>query len=458
MSLEKLIESYYAPKKGNELLIQLIENKINEVFIPATTRINLPSGKGEREKVSKKGEVEKLPPTKEYEDLKKLFLGIVNRGNTLSERLNVVSQFLNIDKSQVAQMPVDQAFSSMLLIQELKESLEKLNPSAAGFQMETIISQILQGSILDNNSIVDVQKSSGDFLSDYSLKTLSYDNLKIGGSFYNFCEKFAEIEKKRGEVEQYEYVIITKDTSKGIYKFYEWKVDYNEFYKIIVKPTGFLDTGIKNGVFVIDTSKISIEDFKVLAQKGVQEKGGLRRTYKLSKKIYERTDNKGNIVYFITVPPLGSEEDANDMFSNLQTKQATKAFTPATAMMQRFSDLRFIDLQKDLFTNAQNFKLETQFNITQNVINKNIKEGGALKATFDLSDNNLKVVESKYQDTLVGKMTQILRDNEIVLRSMNEYFATHEKQKAEQALSGMTAVKDGFKEFSKQVSPDIAEI
>ena len=32
MSLEKLIESHYAPKKGNELLIKLIESKLNEAF------------------------------------------------------------------------------------------------------------------------------------------------------------------------------------------------------------------------------------------------------------------------------------------------------------------------------------------------------------------------------------------------------------------------------------------
>ena len=32
MSLEKLIESYYAPKKGNDLLIKLIESKINEAY------------------------------------------------------------------------------------------------------------------------------------------------------------------------------------------------------------------------------------------------------------------------------------------------------------------------------------------------------------------------------------------------------------------------------------------
>ena len=32
MNLEKLIESHFAPKKGNDLLIQLIENKLNEEF------------------------------------------------------------------------------------------------------------------------------------------------------------------------------------------------------------------------------------------------------------------------------------------------------------------------------------------------------------------------------------------------------------------------------------------
>ena len=32
MNLEELIESHFAPKKGNDLIIQLIENKLNEAF------------------------------------------------------------------------------------------------------------------------------------------------------------------------------------------------------------------------------------------------------------------------------------------------------------------------------------------------------------------------------------------------------------------------------------------
>jgi hypothetical protein len=435
MSLEKLIESHYAPKRGNELLIEMIESKLNEQAfgsIYSKARINLLSGN---------------PETEAYKELQSLFSGLFKgQGELLSDRLATVNSFLTADKAQVKSFPINVAFSSILLIQELKEALEKLEASSAGFQMETIIAQIIQGSKLANNSIVDVikiQKSSGgeEFIRDYSIKTLSATSLKIKGSFLNLCKKFANLERN----EEYEYLIITKDIKNGVYRFYEWVLPYENFFTQITYPKGFLEAGGNDGNFIFK------DDVDLQAIEKLIQKEGLSLEI-LSKKITESQN-----IYYLYFPIL-TEKEADSILSRIQTGYESATYRNAgEAMIDRFKNLEFIEDNKDLFTNADAFSLETQFSISKGVIDANVKESGALIGEFYLSDERLQQISDEYQKTLVGKMNQILKDNQEVLSNMNSYFSTMNKESAENTFQAMTKVRKGFRQFTSKVTPEISD-
>ena len=394
MNLEKLIESHFAPKKGQDLLVQLIENHLSEqAFGPiySKARINLLSGD---------------PNTEAYKELQGLFSGLFKgEGEALENRIATVNSFLSADKSQVKDFPINVAFSSILLIQELKEALEKLEASTAGFQMETIIAQIIQGAKLANNSIVDVikvqKKGDNEFIRDYSLKTLSATSLKIKGSFLNLCKKFSEI----GPNEEYEYLIITKDTKNGIYKFYEWVLPYESFFTQITYPKGFLEAGGENGDFIF-RDNVDLKAVNAIFAKD-----------KIHTEISSKIDRQGKKVNFIHFAVL-TERSSDAILSRINTGYRSDVYKNAgAAMVDRFKKLKFVEDNKDMFINAEGFELETQFSIASTVIQRNIVEASAKVGEFDLSDKRLESISNEYKKTLVGKMNQILKDNQEIGRA-----------------------------------------
>jgi len=126
-------------------------------------------------------------------------------------------------------------------------------------------------------------------------------------------------------------------------------------------------------------------------------------------------------------------------------------------MVDRFRNLQFIEDNKDLFTNADSFSLETQFSISKGVIDANIKGSEALIGEFNLSDERLQQISNEYQKTLVGKMNQILKDNQEVLSSMNSYFSTMNKESAENTFQAMTKVRKGFRQFTTKATPGVSD-
>lgn len=433
MNLEELLDNYYAPKKGNELLVKLIESKLEEqAFGPiySKSRINLLSGD---------------PSTEAYKELQGLFSGLFKgEGELLSDRIASVNSFLQADKTQVKEFPINVAFSSILLIQELKEALEKLEASTAGFQMETIVAQLIQGSKLANNSIVDVvkvqRKGEEEFVKDYSIKTLSATSLKIKGSFLNLCKKFAAI----GKNEEYEYLIITKDTKNGIYKFYEWVLPYESFFTQITYPKGFLEAGGDNGRFIVKPGA----DPKIVNSLIAKDKLTIT---------LETARSKAGEQYFYIQFPVLTERSADVILNRIQAGLERSYRNAGEAMADRFKNLKFIQDNKELFINADSFELDTQFSIASSIIQTNISESAAKIGEFNLSDQRLEQISNEYKKTLVGKMNQILKDNQEVLRNMNAYFTSLSKESAENTFTAMSKVRKGFRQFTSKATPETIE-
>ena len=207
-------------------------------------------------------------------------------------------------------------------------------------------------------------------------------------------------------------------------------------------PKGFLDPGVENGVFIFKDG-FDLKKFMQEAANGIKV---AKQTYFFTKKIQENIDSQGKKVYYVRIPPLTSI-GADEAFLQYG----------ASAVFERYRNLKFIENRKQYFINADGLEVESQFWLSSTVIRKNISEGDALIGEFNLSDERLKALSNEYRETLVGKMNQILKDNQEVLSSMNAYFTSLSKENAENTFQAMTKVREGFKQFTTQATPGTPE-
>ena len=115
MSLEKLIESHYAPKKGNELLVKLIESKLNEDFNIPVPEITAGIGKGEVKDLRKI-----------YQDMLSTPLGRnITKKTSMKERIDIINQYLDPQKSNIPNMNLQDFIASFIYIQEFEKIIRE---------------------------------------------------------------------------------------------------------------------------------------------------------------------------------------------------------------------------------------------------------------------------------------------------------------------------------------------
>lgn len=398
MSLEKLIESYYAPKKGNELLIQLIENKLEEqlgipkVFVPSP--IDIESGK--------KG-------TASYQEYVELLKNIKTNSPFLWQRIERVNMFLKDPKRIIKNANIKQAFSSFLLIQEIKENLERLEPTMAGFQAETIIAQLIDGSKEANNGAVDVESQE---FGGFQIKTLKESNLSVGGSFKNVVNFY----KQRNE--EYNYIIILKSSKVGIYYFYAFLLSFQEFLNEF-ELTGFKKE-FRDFVDPKYLTKESFDEFNTI----------------LGKYFNPRTND-------IYIPPFTF---------NSQT-------TP-DEVLERFNILKFLEKNKKIMDVNKYYTLDTSFSLKQSYVTKIFRNretpgaGTTFLGELDLRDEVLTKLRDVYKRSLTGKMFEVLDSLKESIQTMNSFFASRNQGAGNQTVANLNNTTNKFSEyFIKETEP-----
>jgi hypothetical protein len=414
--LKDLIEKYYAPKKGLELLVKLLESKLNEDLprIYTKTRINVPSG-------------DSLTP--EYKELNSV-VNKITESDDLSQRLAIINQFLSYSEEQVEQLSVGQAFAATFVIQEIKEALEKLEASTGGFQMETIIAQLINGTKLADNSIVDISRArSQDFTDNYSLKTLSANRIRISGSFKNLLLKYQQIIEDNKE--NYIYILVTKDTINSIYSFYEFGLSSQDYFVNLKYPKGF---GIGDGGFGIGKTDILITKLKP------EYKEDQRIQRDLLAAMGNNFNTKDGYIRFKYIP-----ETKDQSFLNYMNRANS-----ASELLQRLEKLKWLEKNKDRFEEMSDFSIGSGFELSSTFVKGIIEESkntGSEKGVLDLSDDRIKKSMENYQSGSIPKMLKILETNQAVIAGMNSYFVSLHSEVGKATLGHMEELQADFKRF-----------
>ena len=400
MNLEELINGYYAPKKGNDLLIKLIEGKLNEqeqfgvpkIFVPSP--LDIEAGK---------------ETSASYLEYTELLKNIKGNAPYLFQRLQRVNDFLTNPQKIIKKANIQRAFSSFLLIQEIRENLLNTDESVAGFQAETIMAQLIDGSKEANDGPVDIE-SQKVFEGGVQLKTIS-PGTKISGSFLQLLEYYL---KK----ENYYYIIILKSKTEGIYTFYTFSMNFEQFLQRM-ELTGFL------------------------------------KEYKAN--VPRNNFNREKYEEFIRVLGDSFNPRTNDIFiPDLNNAPELKAGTKEEQiayLKSRFEKLKFLEKNAKIIPNKETYKLSTQYALKQSFMNTVYGDKGPptknsyFTGELDLRSEKIISVRNIYKKSLTGKMFEVLDSIKASIETMNKYFSTREESVGNQTLDNLNTTTNKFDNY-----------
>ena len=232
MNLEKLIESHYAPKKGNDLLVKLIESKLNEVFDISVPELTAGIARGD---------VKDLREA--YKDLMSTPLGnAIKNKASMKERIDIINQYLDPKASSIANMNLQQFIASFIYIQEFEKIIREYDPydpKMSGMRHEMLSTVIMDGVEIFGVKIPDAVIEEKNFSFKYISKAgkagskginketgklASYAYPAVEGSFYNFLELMSE-----GDTVV--YLLCLK--SAPVYEFKAFNVTPDNFMSIL---------------------------------------------------------------------------------------------------------------------------------------------------------------------------------------------------------------------------------
>jgi hypothetical protein len=219
MSLEKLIESHYAPKKGNDLLIKLIESKLNEAF--GTDELTLAVGAGKSEY---REEFEMLLTTPLYNS--------ITSEKYFSNRLDTIKKYLN-PKNRV-DLRTDEFVATFIFLQEFDKILreyESEDPRQAGFKFETLFTVLFRGIQLNGSDITDAEILEPRAFARFSYKFYSESRRhRLDGSLHNLLRMMSENK-------EVVYFVCLKNLPASKFRFYSFLVTPDNFYSILKRST-----------------------------------------------------------------------------------------------------------------------------------------------------------------------------------------------------------------------------
>jgi len=231
MELENLVESYFAPKKGNDLLIKLIKNKLNEQM----PYINIPQitpaiGKAGHPGNSEGADLEKDLKLKNINDYIRTvmatpFINSLKNDNSIFGRINMINDFLSGDDS----ISIPEFVAITTFIQEFSKIIREYDTAdkqLGGYQFEMLMSVFFDGLELFVRGITDFKAAVNGNLENISVKFIkSQVTPDVSGNIKNFIsETFAEVKLV--------YLICLKDIANMRYSFYEIPIDPNKFDKL----------------------------------------------------------------------------------------------------------------------------------------------------------------------------------------------------------------------------------
>jgi hypothetical protein len=231
MSLEKLVEKYFAPKKGNDLLIKLLEGKLNEqmpyIGVPQITpAIGKAGHPGMLDSDGNVGD-SRLKKVNEYirTVMATPFINSLKNDNSIFGRIRMINDFLEGDDS----ITIPEFVAISTFIQEFSKIIREYDTAdkqLGGYQFEMLMSVFFDGVELFGRGITDFKAAVNGKQENVSVKFIKFQpEPDISGNIKNFIsETFSNT--------RLVYLVCLKDIPNGRYHFFEIPVLDTHFDEI----------------------------------------------------------------------------------------------------------------------------------------------------------------------------------------------------------------------------------
>jgi hypothetical protein len=256
MKLEEAIERYYAPKKGNDYLVKLIEAKLNEdlgIPVPEMT----PKIATAREKEAR-------------DTYRRILSDPLKTRNSasLKERIATINQYLHPERLDVREDLNLQKFVAVFtFIQEFEKIIREYDsedPKMAGMRFEMLTTLLVDGVELFGLMITDtlIREKEGEAPKELSIKFISKFGTHgypiIDGSFLNLMEMLS---KEQSVI----YVLCLKNSPK--YEFRAFEITPDNFMGIINHNTAIYERLASFNIDVTDGLKRELEKYGITPQR-----------------------------------------------------------------------------------------------------------------------------------------------------------------------------------------------
>ena len=220
MNLEKLIESHYAPKKGKEILFDLIHKKLNEQAYIPIPQLTPAIGAGE--------EAKKLDSkTKNLNELVRKvlstpFMDSLKKDNSIGGRIKLIRDY----QYGLEDLTIPEFIGISAFLQEFSKIVREFDNTEvrlAGYQFELLMSVFFNGTELFGTMITDFRAVVNGRKENISAKFIKNQTIpEVKGNIHNFI-------KETFNPTNLIYLICLKNVEESLYDFYEIFIDPEQF-------------------------------------------------------------------------------------------------------------------------------------------------------------------------------------------------------------------------------------
>lgn len=292
MSLERLIESYYSPKKGNELLIKLIESKANNLlYLAEAEEIEGGSGSspfyGEEERYVKFPRIMISKNLGKKNDYDRSFLNLVvqnlkeavgGKSDLLKDRIQNIQNFMT--SPATPNMSVSEIMAYSMIVETFYHLIHDYDATVAGDLLEAIFAGLFNGTV------VEAEDGKRNFEAEDVLIEGMAISLKLYKDGASFGQNFTNVLKSIKKYGSLIYVVGYKGDEQ--IKFYQLELNQNNIWPSNNPKERTIISNFKKLVGNYDINNRNIDNLISHLESMSSEYDAKKTEYELKKKEYEQ--------------------------------------------------------------------------------------------------------------------------------------------------------------------------
>lgn len=443
MSLEKLIESHYAPKKGNELLIKLIESKLNEqitgieldnedtidpkdpMFYGDYRTLKLPIIRFSKQ-IGKKNNYER-----NFLDLvvKNLKQTAGTPGERIEQRIKSIQDFFDPKTEKMKNITISNVMAYCIISDSFYHLINDYDATVSGDLFEPLFAALFEGSIVEppkggrNIAVEDVVVfDDSQSKMDISLKLYGEDSSSVSQSFSKMLERMST-------KEEITYVVAYKKKGTSFISFYSFSLNIDNFFEYVYNLEQLVG-GRENYNKIIAMDKKSaiqaliknLEDYKTLEKKYKD----VIEIYRTPKEFYSEIERiEAEIAKF------EEEKKKYKSYSNMSYGERQDILMQAAEIEEEKKELQKL---REL---EQFFAFEKRGALDIKVSKEKIIDQGKFLGTINYDKNTLETTLQKYTDIVNKKVTDVYDSLSLLSNSINDFFLKSQGKDEKLALASI---------------------